>query len=159
MDKVQSETILIDKNRLIAEYKKHHKGPPGKALELIKMAPPVNTDITIEDFLIAKSQFCAERFCHECPAVNYCGNIHEEAAHAAEFARLISEWIKHRDNTSIELPSNTTYLNEFYKQFPNAQRNADGTPYSVCRKAVFGENARCQYGESCADCWNKPREI
>lgn len=154
MSELKTQRRLIDKDGLIEDYKREHRGPPGRALELIKRAQEIDADMSVEDYLKIKDEFCSQHECYECAARSYCGNAHEEAIHAREFTAMISEWLIDRE--AEKRGSENTYLEEFYSHYPNAVRNADGTPYSVCRKAIIGKDRRCEYGQTCRECWDMP---
>lgn len=155
MTEIKTRRNLIDKDELIADYKKEHKGPPGKALGLIKRAHVVDTSMGIAEFYKMRENFCSSTRCFECPARTYCGDMHAEAEHAEDFIQIINDWLENKEKR--QSGGGKTYLEEFYEKYPDAERNADGTPYSVCRKAIVGrkQDKSCGYLQTCFDCWNE----
>ena len=48
-----------------------------------------------------------------------------------------------------------TYAQDFFKKFPKAQSNSDGSPI-ICKEIIYGGFNNYICTESCYECWNEP---
>ena len=69
--------------------------------------------------------------------------------HPEEAEKIIMEW-------SAANPVETM-KDRFFKMFPNAPKNKDGTPQDICPQCL-GWVDECADTEKCAGCWNRPYE-
>ena len=90
-----------------------------------------------------------------CPMFGFCEDV---------LTRICAEDVK----TAIEIVQKwsdehpkKTYAQDFFKKFPKAQSDSDGTPF-VCRKTIYGEvppkDEKCDRRGACKNCWNEPME-
>ena len=48
-----------------------------------------------------------------------------------------------------------TYAQDFFKKFPKAQSNSDGSPI-ICKEIIYGGFNNYICTESCYECWSEP---
>ena len=90
-----------------------------------------------------------------CPMFGYC--VDTPTKIDIEDATRVTEIVQ---NWSDKHPKKT-YAQDFFKKFPKAQSDSDGTPF-VCRKTIYGEvppkDEECDRRGACKNCWNETME-
>lgn len=153
MDELKTNLRLVDKDSLLNKYKSQHKGPPGKAFDIINDEPPVEMWMRFDEVMRLRAEYCSLHRCSSCEFGEYCGNRQEEAENADVLEQMLIKWKQAKEAPPIEITSGKTYLEDFLEHYPNARKTKEGAPYSVCRKALYNEDLGCIDDEKCIDCW------